>query len=507
MAILQALVALITRSLGRITSSIFGWAVVALFGQTSKREQTFLSALVGAAAAWPILLLGIAVPKLSTFLVSFVPLPDGVPEWVVRTVWIGLAVAVPLAVGLTVAARRRRTSPAAQLSPMASPAAPVTPGPIERESAAMRLLRGIPITIAIASAFMVVFVTVPVVRLGSILRRRVEVHVPLVTDSAGYEAVATQTARTLTHHGYPVRAATPTWWMTVPSRILLSLGGAAFRDYIPQRLAYFRGPRLEVALYPNALLLRGSQQDTAWAHGIVVEALTTAPALQTFDPGAQDLERQLRRVWSVYLENPAAHERATALSRRLDDIIGELARLPVSYEEWQVLYRQALQLGRALGGEPQLLEATSNGRDRARGARMEEPSMSIAGNHESARHLSNRALIGEITAKASLLVRKEIDLAKAELRADLQAQLATAKAFAVAAVAALLGLSVLLVAGVLALAIIIPGWAAALIVGGLVLAIAAVLGYVGWRRLVTSPMAVTRQTLKEDLRWVKERLA
>jgi hypothetical protein len=505
MAILQALVALVTRSLGRITSSIFGWAVVALFGQTSKREQTFLSALVGVAAAWPILLLGIAVPKLATFLVSFVPLPEWVPEWVVRTVWIGLAAAVPFAVGLTVAMRRRPASPAAQLSRMGTPAA-ATPQPIERESVLTRLLRGFPITIGIASAFVVVFVTVPVLRVASILRRRVEVHVPLVTDAAGYETVATATARTLTDHGYPVRAATPKWWMTVPSRILLALGGAAFRDYIPQRLAYFRGLRLEVALNPNALLLRGSEQDTAWAHGILVEALTTAPALQTFDPGAQELERQIRRVWSVYLENPAAHERAAALSRRLDDITRELARLPVSYEEWQVLYRQALQLGRALAGEPQLLEATSNGSHRA-GARMEETSMSIVGSRESARHLSNRALIGEITAKASLLVRKEIDLAKAELRADLQAQLATAKAFAIAAVAALLGLSVLLVAVVLALAILLPGWAAALIVGGLVLAIAAILGYIGWRRLVTNPMAVTRQTLKEDLRWVKERLA
>src|SRR5918994_982566 len=114
MAVLQALLALITRSLGRITSSVFGWAVVALFGRTDRREQTLLSALVGAAAAWPILLLGIAVPKVATFLISFVPLPEWVPAWTVRVVWIGLAAAVPFAVGL-ILAMRRRESPAPAL--------------------------------------------------------------------------------------------------------------------------------------------------------------------------------------------------------------------------------------------------------------------------------------------------------------------------------------------------------------------------------------------------------
>ena len=498
MAIIQALLALITRSLGRITSSIFGWAVVALFGRTNSREQTLLSALVGAAAAWPILLLGIAMPKVATFLISFVPLPEWVPDWTVRVVWIGLAAAVPFAVGLTMALRRRGAS---------TGSGPATS--VERESAVARLLRGFPVTIGIAAAFIVVFVTVPVLRVMALLRRRVEVHVPLVTDAASYAAVAVEAVRTLTKHGFAVREARPGWWMTVPSRILLYFGGPAFRDHIPQRLAYFRGSRLEVALYPNALLLRGVEQDTAWAHGALVEALTTAPALQTFDPGAQDIERQIHRVWSVYRENPRAHERAAALSRRLREITRDIARLPVAYEEWQVVYRQALQLGRALGGEPQLLEVLSSNDATASttASRMEEVVMATGRPDEWAGTLSNRQLITDITAKASLLVRKEIDLAKTEIRADLQAQVGVAKALGVAGVAAFCGLNLLLLAAVLALATIMPGWAAALAVAGVALGIGAVMGYIGWRRMVKKPLARTRQTLKEDLRWVKERLA
>jgi len=125
----------------------------------------------------------------------------------------------------------------------------------------------------------------------------------------------------------------------------------------------------------------------------------------------------------------------------------------------------------------------------------------------SARELSNRELLGEITGKASLLVRKEIELAKAELRADFKAQLSMVTMLAVAAVIALVGVNILVVAGVLALGLVMAGWLAGLIVAFVLLAGAGVVGYIGSRRILTNPLAVTRQTLKEDVRWLKERLA
>lgn len=125
----------------------------------------------------------------------------------------------------------------------------------------------------------------------------------------------------------------------------------------------------------------------------------------------------------------------------------------------------------------------------------------------AAQELSNRELISEITAKASLLAKKELELVKAEIRADVQAELAMAKALGIAAIGAMFGLNLLLVAGVLALGASIPGWVAALIIGGVLLVASAVIAYVGWRRRVTDPLALTRHTLREDVRWVKQRLA
>lgn len=121
--------------------------------------------------------------------------------------------------------------------------------------------------------------------------------------------------------------------------------------------------------------------------------------------------------------------------------------------------------------------------------------------------LSTRELIGEITGKTSLLIKKEVELAKTEIMADLQAELAMVKGLGLALVAALAGLNLLLVALVLALAAWMPGWLAAVIVGVVILVLGAAVGYVSWSRRVTTPLALTRKTLKEDVRWAKERLA
>jgi hypothetical protein len=39
MAVIQAVLALVSRSLGKVVAALLGWAVVALFGQTSPREK------------------------------------------------------------------------------------------------------------------------------------------------------------------------------------------------------------------------------------------------------------------------------------------------------------------------------------------------------------------------------------------------------------------------------------------------------------------------------------
>ncbi len=131
------------------------------------------------------------------------------------------------------------------------------------------------------------------------------------------------------------------------------------------------------------------------------------------------------------------------------------------------------------------------------------------GDADPLRQMGTRELVNELARKASQLARKEIELAKAEMKADLRAEIKMASGLGVAGVCALLTLELLLVAVVLALMQggVLPGWAAALVVAAVVLAIGTGVGLWGWAKRVRKPLDTTRRSLREDVRWAKERIA
>jgi MFS family permease len=117
-------------------------------------------------------------------------------------------------------------------------------------------------------------------------------------------------------------------------------------------------------------------------------------------------------------------------------------------------------------------------------------------------------LIRSIASDISLLVTKQIELAKQEIGEMVGTR---AKAIAVIGAAAVLGLFVigfLGLAGAEALAEAVPRWAAMLIVagvfallGGIALALART-----WLRSGATKPELTTTTLKEDVRWAKQQL-
>jgi len=138
---------------------------------------------------------------------------------------------------------------------------------------------------------------------------------------------------------------------------------------------------------------------------------------------------------------------------------------------------------------------------------MQSPEEEAAMTNGATRSLSLRDLLGEITGKVTLLAKKEVELARTELRADLASELAMGKGLAVAAVMGILGVNMLLVAAAFALAVYLPAWLAAVLIGAVLVVMAGILGYVSWMRRVTEPLVATRKTLREDAQWAKERLA
>ena len=116
-------------------------------------------------------------------------------------------------------------------------------------------------------------------------------------------------------------------------------------------------------------------------------------------------------------------------------------------------------------------------------------------------------LVGEITGEVTLLAKKQIALVKAELKADLKSEAKMVGGLSLAAITALVAINMFFVTAILALAQVMPAWGAGLVVAGALLGFAAIFALVGWQKRVRAPLAKTRETLKEDVEWTRERFA
>jgi Na+/melibiose symporter-like transporter len=116
-------------------------------------------------------------------------------------------------------------------------------------------------------------------------------------------------------------------------------------------------------------------------------------------------------------------------------------------------------------------------------------------------------LLGDVTRELQALVRKELELARAETREELQRAGVAGKRFGVAGLAGYLAVVMLSFASAWALTAVMPtGWAffAVGVVLGIVAAAMALQGRRRLREFHPVPQE-TAETLKEDVQWLKSR--
>jgi hypothetical protein len=113
-----------------------------------------------------------------------------------------------------------------------------------------------------------------------------------------------------------------------------------------------------------------------------------------------------------------------------------------------------------------------------------------------------------LTSDVSLLVRQEIELAKAEMAQKARTAAPGIGMFGGAGVVALCAAGALTAFAVLVFSIFLPEWAAALIVGAVLAALAVVLVRQGKERVADAGKPIPEQTIetvKEDVEWTKTR--
>jgi fatty acid desaturase len=125
---------------------------------------------------------------------------------------------------------------------------------------------------------------------------------------------------------------------------------------------------------------------------------------------------------------------------------------------------------------------------------------------ERLRESPTSELFRRLLTDVRLIFGRQAQLAKLELE-DKGSRLRTAGVeIAAAVVVAVFGVGVLIAAAVLALTIVLPAWAAALIVGAVLVAVAAVLFLMGRARLRSLGSLAPTETIeaaREDVAWIR----
>jgi uncharacterized membrane protein YqjE len=121
--------------------------------------------------------------------------------------------------------------------------------------------------------------------------------------------------------------------------------------------------------------------------------------------------------------------------------------------------------------------------------------------------LSSKDLFRELLSDTQLLVQRQVALAKLEARDQIKQELRVAKLLGIGVAVAYAGVILLLVTAALGIGANVASlWMGALIVSVVLLAIAAVVGSIGWARRVRKPLPVSTREVEREITWAKDQV-
>jgi hypothetical protein len=325
-AIIQALIAMLTRSAGKLLNTAFSWATVLLFGRVSQDRQIYVSAIAFGSVIWLVVLAGVAFPSVATFLLSFVTLPPWIDKRWIRLAMLAAVIMIPALIGVVsifMLERERR---------------PHGAGGIARA-----VLRGYPYTVGLALTLVLMTIFAPLLKVRALVKRWTTEHVPVIVPPQDYDSVVDAVHAALAQNGVETERERASWMLRAPTKVLTMFASGAVAGLVADRMTALRNKELELVLHPSDLVISGREDVAAHTRAVLAENVVFTPAYLTWDKEANELEDRMRAIWRARDARPAG-----VLQGELNEIASKLHELRVPYEEWEVLFRELLLLERAL---------------------------------------------------------------------------------------------------------------------------------------------------------------
>ena len=324
------LLSYLARQANNIGQAIFGWSVSALFGKLPRRAQILVTGALILSLAWPLFVVGMIVPGVAAWAVAFVPLHAWIGSEPLRIIWIALAVLAPPIVALLVRAASPRS----------------------RGGAAVAMLRGYPMALGFFLAFVVTAVTVPLLKIGSIVRGWTDEHVYVEPHADQYDGVLRSLAEACARAGRVPEISDVPRHLQLATTIMRRMAHESISAFVSPQLRRITADGLSISLYPADLVLRGDPDLVARVRAMSGRTALAARAYLVASPEAKGVQDQLARLDGVLDEHLARGRVPGALlATRLREIYRDALHLDVPYDEWIVLEAMARRLERRLIGE------------------------------------------------------------------------------------------------------------------------------------------------------------
>jgi hypothetical protein len=334
MTFIAGIVGMIGRFAGKLLTTTLGWASSLLFGRVPQSKQILLALITFGSVVWAALAIGVIVPDVGAFLLAVVPAPEAIDRNLIRLAMLIGALIVPAVVGIATifvinpADRPRGTGLVGQV------------------------LRGYPLCAALA----VTLVILAGVGIARFVHHRAigwtDAHVAVVVHPGGYERFVADLEAALDDAHLDVTRKPGPLALAIPGRVLGKIAGPGIGALVPDRPVVLVGRDLEIGLYPSDIAIGGKKGLVARARASIATRLTSTAATMTTSAEAQAVEARLEKLTAARTAGAdVGSGRSLDLAeaeRTLSEIDQELAILDVPHEEWEILYRQRLQVERDL---------------------------------------------------------------------------------------------------------------------------------------------------------------
>jgi hypothetical protein len=319
MAIVQALLSALSRRMGKIVNTLFGWATSMLYGKVPPKRQIVLSIMSMISVLWLVVVVGLAFPRAGVFLLSFVKVSSEHTE-LIRWIMLGACIVLPMVSGVLSLYLK---DPAER--------------PAGGRGKSVAVLKGYPFTFGMGLSLVILLVVAPFLKIADLLRRWKSEHIQIMIEPEDYRALVEEVREILRRGGIETAAVRPGWTLRAPMKIMTVFGGGAAND-VAERLTVLKSPELEAVLLPFDVHVRAKAGLLLRTRARLARELPFGRAFLTWNKEAQNFERRLRSIWERRRNRPLA------AWTDLKKVEWDLEKTDLPFEEWEVLFREKLIL-------------------------------------------------------------------------------------------------------------------------------------------------------------------